>query len=167
MDPQHLGNILANRPSNQLLPLSFLALIKTVQALTLPRERACKQENNKKECTNLDTCNYHPKLKNLFLKHVKLKKRHEISLMADVVVNTASQSGCNSVIDFGSGLGHLVRVLAYRDDMYAAGIECQAQLTEEARSVPLVCINEEIQEIQTNHFTRMLNQISQTLLSYL
>lgn len=142
MDPQHLGNILSNRPSNQLLPLSFLALIKTVQTLTLPRQSHYKKENDKKESTNLDTCKYHPRLKNLFLKHVKLKKRHEISLMADVVVDTAQQSGCNSVIDFGSGLGHLVRVLAYRDGMYAAGIECQTQLTVEARSVPLVCIIE-------------------------
>ncbi|KAJ8736051.1 hypothetical protein PYW08_006707 [Mythimna loreyi] len=137
MDPQHLGNILSNRPSNQLLPLSFLALIKTVQALTLPRESTFKKGDSKKESNNLDTCKYHPRLKNLFLKHVKLKKRHEISLMADVVVDTALQSGCNSVIDFGSGLGHLVRVLAYRDDMNAAGIECQTQLTEEARKLDL------------------------------
>lgn len=141
MDPQELGNILSNRPSKMLLPLSFLALLKTIEALSLPRERKYKKEIDKSKSINLDTCKYHPKLKNLFLKRVKLKKRHEISLMAEVVVDTALQSGCNSVIDFGSGLGHLVRVLAYRDDMNAAGIECQAQLTEEARSVPLVCIS--------------------------
>lgn len=137
MDPQELGHILSNRPTNQLLPLSFLALIKTIEALTIPRGRQNQNINKKVTTTNLDSCKNHPKLKNLFLKHVKLKKRHEISLMADVVVGTALQSNCNSVIDFGSGLGHLVRVLAYRDDLYAAGIECQGQLTEEARSVPL------------------------------
>lgn len=137
MDPQHLGNILSNRPSNQLLPLSFLALIKTVEALNIPRENNYRNVN-KNASIDLDTCKNHPKLINLFLKHVKLKKRHEISMMADVVVDTAKESGCNAVIDFGSGLGHLVRVLAYRDDMFAAGIECQTQLTEEARSVPTI-----------------------------
>lgn len=82
---------------------------------------------------NTDSCGGHPKLKNLFLKHVKLKKRHEISLMANIVANTASRSSCPAVIDFGSGLGHLVRMLAYKNDLYAAGIECQNQLTVEAR----------------------------------
>uniref|UniRef100_A0A2A4JAH1 Methyltransferase domain-containing protein n=1 Tax=Heliothis virescens TaxID=7102 RepID=A0A2A4JAH1_HELVI len=139
MDPQQLGYILCNQPPKQLLPLSFLALIKTIEALTIPRGRQhqSNQYIKKKDSTNFDTCKNHPKLKNLFLKHVKLKKRHEISLMADVVVDTALKSNCNSVIDFGSGLGHLVRVLAYRDDLYAAGIECQAQLTEEARKLDL------------------------------
>lgn len=139
MDPQHLGYILSNRLSNKMLPLSFLALIKSIEALSLPRENHSKIRL-KRDVNDTDTCKSHPKLKNLFLKHVKLKKRHEISLMADIVTNTALETGCKSVIDFGSGLGHLVRMLAYRDHLYAAGIECQTQLTEEARSVPLVCI---------------------------
>ncbi|PZC81383.1 hypothetical protein B5X24_HaOG212835 [Helicoverpa armigera] len=137
MDPQQLGHILSNRPPKKLLPLSFLALIKTIEALTIPRGRQNQFINNKVTTTNLDSCKNNLKLKNLFLKHVKLKKRHEINLMSDVVVDTALQSNCNSVIDFGSGLGHLVRVLAYRDDLCAAGIECQGQLTEEARKLDL------------------------------
>ncbi|CAB3256270.1 unnamed protein product [Arctia plantaginis] len=135
IDIQHLGEILSNKPPKQLLPLSFLALVKSVQALSVPRQNI--SSNTKQSGGNLDTCKYHPRLKNLFLKHVKLKKRHEISLMADVVVNTAVQTGCNAVIDFGSGLGHLLRVLAYREDLFAAGIECQSQLTQEARKLDL------------------------------
>lgn len=143
MDPQHLGYILSNRPTNfnMVLPLSFLALMKSIEALTLPRENYSKIKV-KNEANDVDTCKSNPKLKNLFLKHVKLKKRHEISLMADMVVDTALATDCKAVIDFGSGLGHLVRVLAYREDLYAAGIECQTQLTEEARSVLLVCIKD-------------------------
>lgn len=80
------------------------------------------------------------KVNNLFLKHVKLKKRHEINLMADIVDEAAKKTKCNAIIDFGSGLGHLVRMLAYKKGMFAAGIECQRQLTEDARSVLLVCI---------------------------
>lgn len=128
-----MGEILSNVPPKQLLPLSFLALVKSVQALSIPRESA--RITTKENGGNLDSCKYHPRLKNLFLNHVKLKKRHEISLMADVVANTAVQTGCNAVIDFGSGLGHLLRVLVYREDLFGAGIECQRQLVQEARSV--------------------------------
>lgn len=123
------------------MPLSFLALLKSVETLSLSRQSLPKCENGD-IIDDLDTCKNHPRLKNLFLKHVKLKKRHEISLMADVVAKTAAQTGCNAVIDFGSGLGHLVRVLAYRHNLYAAGIECQTQLTQEARCVVLVCMGQ-------------------------
>lgn len=138
MDPQTLGDILSGKPTKKVLPLSFLALMQTVKALTLPRNYS-RIEPKEAECAG-DTCGSHPRLKNLFLKHVKLKKRHEISLMAEVVYDTALRSKCNAVLDFGSGLGHLLRVLAYKYDLYAAGIECQTQLTEEARCVLLVCI---------------------------
>lgn len=94
------------------------------------------------------TCATHPRLKNLFLKHVKLKKRHEISVMADVVTQVALKSNCKAVVDFGSGLGHLVRVLTYKNNIYTAGIECQNQLTEEARSVLLVCTDSAVISIQ-------------------
>lgn len=137
--PQDLGNILFGVSTKHVLPLSFISLIKAVTSLSLPRDRTCKK--NKIELHSSDnTCNGHPRLKNLFLKHVKLKKRHEICLMSEVVSATAVESKCDAVLDFGSGLGHLVRVLAYKNNLYAAGIECQPQLTEEARSVQLVCI---------------------------
>lgn len=141
MDPQILGEILSGRLSNKVLPLSFLALMKTAHILSIPRQ--CKHKRSNKDVNEMpsDSCGGHPRLKNLFLKHVKLKKRHEISLMADVVQATAVETKCSAVLDFGSGLGHLVRVLAYKYDLYAGGIECQSQLTEEARFVPLlVCI---------------------------
>ncbi|XP_072939456.1 methyltransferase-like protein 25B [Epargyreus clarus] len=140
MDPEDLGKILSGHPTRHMLPLSFLALIKFVKALEIPRI-PCKigsdLRDEKDETLNSDSCGSHPKLKNLFLKHVKLKKRHEISLMADVVHSTALRSDCTAVVDFGSGLGHLVRVLAYKHDLYAAGLECQTQLTEEARKLDL------------------------------
>lgn len=134
MTPQDLGDILSGNPTSHVLPLSFLSLAKSVEVLSLPRKT--KYEKSKKVINNNeDSCASHPKLKNLFLKHVKLKKRHEISLMAEVVSSVALESNCNAVIDFGSGLGHLVRVLAYKNNLHVAGIECQSQLTEEARSV--------------------------------
>ncbi|XP_028170962.1 protein RRNAD1 [Ostrinia furnacalis] len=137
MDPQILGNIIDGNFSNTVLPLSFLALMKTVQCLTITRQSLDKCAKKKLRELSVDTCGGHPRLANLFLKHVKLKKRHEISLMAEVVYHTASQTNCNGVLDFGSGLGHLVRVLGYKYNLYAAGIESQTQLTEEARKLDL------------------------------
>ncbi|XP_047984547.1 methyltransferase-like protein 25B isoform X2 [Leguminivora glycinivorella] len=136
MTPQDLGNILSGIPTSHVLPLSFISLVKSVQVLSLPRKP--KFERSRKVTINdEDSCGGHPKLKNLFLKHVKLKKRHEISLMAEVVRSVALESKCDAVMDFGSGLGHLVRVLAYKNNLHAAGIECQSQLTEEARKLDL------------------------------
>lgn len=126
-----MGDILSGNQTRHVLPLSFLALINSIRAFSIHREYSNKNRDTING--NIDSCGGSPKLKNLFLKHVKLKKRHEISLMANVVTDTASKSGCHAVIDFGSGLGHLVRMLAYKNYLYAAGIECQNQLTVEAR----------------------------------
>lgn len=135
LDPQQLGNVLSQQPTMHVFPLSFLALVGVVNALSLPRKSQVKR---KTEFTDtLNTIVSHQIVKSLFLKHVKLKKRHEINLMADIVDEVAKKTDCNAVIDFGSGLGHLVRMLAYKKGMFAAGIECQGQLTEDARSVLL------------------------------
>ncbi|XP_068626756.1 methyltransferase-like protein 25B isoform X2 [Battus philenor] len=134
MNPEDLGNYLSGAPIKHLLPLSFLTLIKSAQVLSIPREKS-KHSKFKNESEN--GVGSHPKLKNLFLKHVKLKKRHEISLMADIVSRTSEKSNCGTVLDFGSGLGHLVRMLGYKYDLITAGIECQTQLTEEARKLDM------------------------------
>lgn len=129
---------MSGKPTNKVYPLSFLALISSVKALSLPRTSSFYHKPEIIDDTAIDRCRSHPNLKNLFLKHVKLKKRHEISLMARVVNDVAKKSECDAVIDFGSGLGHLLRMLAYKYELYTAGIECQLQLIEEARSVVLV-----------------------------
>ncbi|XP_013183905.1 methyltransferase-like protein 25B [Amyelois transitella] len=134
MNPQSIGALISGKHINHMLPLSFLALIKSVAALSLPRKRQCELES---KILNSNDASGLPKLKNLFLKHVKLKKRHEISVMADIVKMTGSEVDCDAVVDFGSGLGHLVRMLAYKHEFHAAGIECQTQLTEEARKLDL------------------------------
>lgn len=40
------------------------------------------------------------------------------------------ETNCRYVIDIGSGLGHLVRMLAYGYDLHVCGIEVQEQLTK-------------------------------------
>ncbi|XP_045499803.1 methyltransferase-like protein 25B [Colias croceus] len=131
IDPQTLGYLLQDHPTNHMFPLSFLALVKFVKSMSLPRKSTYQSSNKKVDIVN------NQKLRNMFLKHVKLKKRHEISLMANVVNDVARASGCDAVIDFGSGLGHLVRMLSYNFGLKTVGIECQSQLTEEARKLDL------------------------------
>ncbi|XP_046963940.1 methyltransferase-like protein 25B isoform X1 [Vanessa cardui] len=134
MDPKDLGDIITGEKSKSILPLSFLALLKAITCLNIPRTGYFKYKILNQE---LEGNIGHPKLKNLYLKHVKLKKRHEISLMSDFVYSTAMKSECNAVLDFGSGLGHLVRILNYKYNLSAVGIEMQTQLTEEARKLDL------------------------------
>ncbi|XP_041975584.1 protein RRNAD1 [Aricia agestis] len=127
MDPQDLGDILTRKQTKHVLPLTFLSLLKSVESLSLPRK------SEKLWTENLDSS----KFKHLFLKHVKLKKRHEIGLMSNVVSKVAYQYSCSTVVDFGSGLGHLVRILSYKHKIDAIGIEAQSQLSEEARKLDL------------------------------
>ncbi|CAH0405171.1 unnamed protein product [Chilo suppressalis] len=131
IDPSTLGHILSGKPANIILPLSFLALKRTVDLLSIPRQQKTNM-NITNECGYVGN---NPKLKKIFLKHVKLKKRHEIGLMANIVKNVSDKTKCVGVLDFGSGLGHLVRLLAYKYNLHTAGIECQFQLTEEARNL--------------------------------
>ncbi|XP_013175925.1 PREDICTED: protein RRNAD1 isoform X2 [Papilio xuthus] len=137
MDPEDMGTLLSGAPTKHMLPLSFLSLVKCAHTLSISRERNinCKPKNLE-EFPQSEIGN-NPKLKNLFLKHVKLKKRHEINLMAEIVNETAKISNCGAVLDFGSGLGHLMRVLSYKYDLHTMGIECQSQLTEQARTFDL------------------------------
>ncbi|XP_023944052.2 methyltransferase-like protein 25B isoform X2 [Bicyclus anynana] len=134
LDPKDLGDILSGNPTIHLLPLSLLALFKTITSLSIPRGNIdCTKTNVAEEKYGCG----HPKLKNLFIKHVKLKKRHEMTKMAEFVSMTARESNCRAVLDFGSGLGHLIRILSYKYNLHSVGIEMQTQLTVEARKLDL------------------------------
>ena len=51
----------------------------------------------------------HKNLHNLFRRHVKPKKQHEIARMASLCSAVCLASGVKSVVDVGSGVGHLSR----------------------------------------------------------
>ena len=51
----------------------------------------------------------HKNLHNLFRRHVKPKKQHEIARMASLCSAVCLASGVNNVVDVGSGVGHLSR----------------------------------------------------------
>ncbi|OWR42100.1 hypothetical protein KGM_215699 [Danaus plexippus plexippus] len=169
MDPKDLGNILTGQQSKHMLPLSFLALKKSIDVLSIPRLSSYKSSTNKSDSVNHDWTD-NPKFKNLFLKHVKLKKRHEISVMSDFVNNTVKKAGCNAVLDFGSGLGHLIRILSYKYNIQTIGIEMQAKLTAEARKLDLeleYTVKKHLTEeaisklIRPNHINLILSSLQQ------
>lgn len=85
-------------------------------------------------CQNL--CIDQPnKLQNIFSKHIKPKKRHEIKEIGNICAKTAEQCDTTIIVDFGAGLGHLARHLAYRQALKVCCIEQQAELNRQAESV--------------------------------
>ncbi|XP_044764870.1 protein RRNAD1-like isoform X2 [Coccinella septempunctata] len=73
------------------------------------------------------------KLMKMFWKSVKLKKRHEILAMSELCKEMATKSGCIYIVDIGSGLGHLSRMLAYGYNFEVCSIEAEPYLTEQAK----------------------------------
>ncbi|XP_045481622.1 methyltransferase-like protein 25B [Harmonia axyridis] len=115
-----------NRHSKTFLfPLSILALKKIFQDLNVSRipigniNPSCELVQNEK-------------LMNMFWRSVKLKKRHEILIMSELCKEMASKSDCFYIVDIGSGLGHLSRMLAYGYNFEVCSIEAQYNLTKQA-----------------------------------
>lgn len=52
-------------------------------------------------------------LRNIFHKHVKPKKQHELYRMGQCCAAISSATGCKTVVDVGAGVGHLARFLSY------------------------------------------------------
>lgn len=76
----------------------------------------------------------HPKIsKILTKKKIKEKKRHEIERMGKLTKKIAKESNVEYVVDFGSGLGHLARLLSYGHGLNVCCIEKQVVLTDQAK----------------------------------
>jgi len=99
-------------------PLSLLSFISTCHALSLDRTQITFDE----ESSNLMT--QFPKL---FTKHIKPKKRHELSILPNIINKVCKQSNSNNVVDIGSGLGHLSRMLAFQYKLNVTAIEMAGQ----------------------------------------
>lgn len=76
----------------------------------------------------------HPKTKNILTKkNIKEKKRHEIERMSQLTANIANEYGVKYIVDFGAGLGHLARLLAYGHRLNVCCLEMQIALTKQAK----------------------------------
>ncbi|PIK52331.1 hypothetical protein BSL78_10787 [Apostichopus japonicus] len=97
-------------------PLSLLAFCAATQSLTLNRFPGVAEYPNpvEKLPDQLDHC---------FKFHVKIKKRHEIQTLADIIHNTCKLSKVRRVVDVGGGLGHLTRLLSVGYGLKVMSIE--------------------------------------------
>jgi len=141
-------------------PLSLLALRSAVGHLSLEREPKPNRDSPSGFLPSCPHINFlsddsTPKFldSKLYSKHIKPKKFHEIEIMAQVYIyfffgdwpnfnlfilpqvtqNSAAQVGCEYIVDIGSGLGHLGRILALHHGLRVCCLEEQICLTEKAR----------------------------------
>lgn len=111
-------------------PLSILALQSAFKHLNIDRNISiCDIKINKDKMLS------HPKLQNIFKKHVKPKKHHEVQIMSEICSRTANECNVEYIVDFGSGLGHLSRKLAYGYKLKVCCLEQNEELTKQARLV--------------------------------
>ncbi|XP_034001756.1 protein RRNAD1 isoform X1 [Trematomus bernacchii] len=120
-----LGASHADRRYPSVWPLSLLAFRATAQALAFPRESresgggAEEFQNNESQSSLL---------RHIFRKHVKPKKQHEIRKLGALVKELCDQTDCSSVVDVGSGQGHLTRFLSFGLGLSVTAIEADRVL---------------------------------------
>ena len=114
------NNIMTNKKNRTfrfVWPLSLLAFISSCHSLSLNRTQK-KSLPTKDEIVNQSK---------IFSKHIKPKKRHELSLFPNIVHQVCEKTNSKTVVDVGSGLGHLSRMLAYLYDYSVTAIEMEGQ----------------------------------------
>ncbi|XP_026669148.1 protein RRNAD1 isoform X2 [Ceratina calcarata] len=141
--------------SKRVWPLTLLALRQVINILQVNRNNkdpksiiACESNNRKANNKNnskafknernvvLDELySTDHKFNNLFCKHIKQKKRYEIQKIAEVCAACAYEANCDCIVDIGSGMGHLARVLAFQYGLNVTCIEQDCILLEQARKL--------------------------------
>ena len=106
-------------------PLSLLCFRKCASILPLPRNPSRCSENNKVD------------FKQIFQKHTTPKKRHEIAALSKKIKQVYSEQDCTSVIDVGSGQGHLSRLLCLNYNLPVVALEHEVELVKRARKFDL------------------------------
>uniref|UniRef100_UPI00398ECED6 methyltransferase-like protein 25B isoform X2 n=1 Tax=Pristiophorus japonicus TaxID=55135 RepID=UPI00398ECED6 len=123
-------------------PLSLLAYRAAAHALAFPRQprEACSPPPHVPSGAGPGgqefraDCSHSPRISRLFCKHVKPKKQHEIQRLGALVKKLCDSTGCERVVDIGSGQGHLSRYLAFGHGLCLTGVEAGTQLVATARS---------------------------------
>ncbi|KAG7335998.1 hypothetical protein KOW79_000691 [Hemibagrus wyckioides] len=122
-----------NRVYPSVWPLSLLALRATAHTLAFPR---MPPAHRSKDTGKLDEFNSNSSqsslLGHIFRKHVKPKKQHEIRKLGILVKRLCDQTQCSSVVDVGSGQGHLTRFLSFGLGMDVTGVEADPNLVSMA-----------------------------------
>lgn len=84
--------------------------------------------NSQLKCASPD------KIKTILMKKkIKAKKQHEIERMGHLTAKIANELNVKYIVDFGSGLGHLARFLAYVYGLNVCCLEKDTLLTDQAK----------------------------------
>lgn len=129
-----------NETITHIWPLSILSLRALIKTLTINRNNSSSTISSNDlsplASSRLPCCYTHPKLKQIFSKHIKPKKKHEIQRMSQVCVSTAQECGnVQYIVDVGGGLGHLSRKLAFGYGLNVCCLEQQSKLSCEAKEI--------------------------------
>ncbi|MCJ8728657.1 hypothetical protein PDJAM_G00006870 [Pangasius djambal] len=138
LSPPQVADLLLERETKNRVypcvwPLSLLALRATAHTLAFPRMsptyrskdmvKADEFHSNSSQSSLLD---------HIFRKHVKPKKQHEIRKLGMLVKQLCDQTQCSSVVDVGSGQGHLTRFLSFGLDLNVTAVEADPSLVSMA-----------------------------------
>ena len=75
----------------------------------------------------------HKNLQHIFRKHVKPKKQHEIARLGSLVKSISESNNISQIVDIGSGVGHLSRLLAYAHSLKTVSIDSKENYVESAQ----------------------------------
>ena len=75
----------------------------------------------------------HKNLQHIFRKHVKPKKQHEIARLGSLVKSISESTKISQIVDIGSGVGHLSRLLAYAHSLKTVSIDSKENYVESAQ----------------------------------
>ncbi|XP_019896881.2 protein RRNAD1 isoform X2 [Esox lucius] len=124
-----------NRSYSCVWPLSLLSFRATAHALAFPRKPQRKRGHDVDTVKSeefLENQSQSSLLGHIFRKHVKPKKQHEIQRLGTLVRRLCDLTDCNSVVDVGSGQGHLTRFLSFGLGLSVTGIEADPTLVSMA-----------------------------------
>nr|XP_033781104.1 protein RRNAD1 isoform X2 [Geotrypetes seraphini]XP_033781105.1 protein RRNAD1 isoform X2 [Geotrypetes seraphini]XP_033781106.1 protein RRNAD1 isoform X2 [Geotrypetes seraphini]XP_033781107.1 protein RRNAD1 isoform X2 [Geotrypetes seraphini] len=107
-------------------PLSLLAFKVTAHTLAFPRA-AREVQGGKSEEFHHNRCQS-SMLEPVFRRHVKPKKQHEIQRLGELVKKLSDATGCNCIVDVGSGQGHLSRFLSFGLGLSVTAVETDKHL---------------------------------------
>ncbi|XP_051901745.1 protein RRNAD1 [Pristis pectinata] len=142
--PQLASLLLENGSSvgqESVWPLSLLAFKAAARSLALPRDprgvsptpgEAAPGGSKEPEEFRANR-SQSSRLRHLFRRHVKPKKQHEIRRLGGLVKKLCDFTGCEHVLDLGSGQGHLSRYLAFGHGLQLTGVEGTEELVAAAR----------------------------------
>ena len=148
--------------SQSPFPLSLLALKSSVKALSLTRSPVPNLDPIREFFSVSPNGSTWPppafgsdmsrSVYNIFRKHIKEKKQHEIVRMVQLTDLLAAKSGgCHQVVDIGSGVGHLSRLLSYDRGFRVTCVDTEKDFSASAKNIDADLNREMVHRVDPAH----------------